>query len=516
MRNKTYILIALFSFSSIWAVAQKPANTFWHLEKYHPRKSSAIDFDKAAELSKTLMQQSVIVAVIDAGMDINHEDLKDQLWINQGEIPDNGIDDDKNGYVDDIYGWNFIGGKDGNVTHDNLEITRLFVLGNTPENREQFPNVDFDDLKQKFFAKSKEVEMYYNSYAPLGEGIMSLEEKHGNNITIEELENHKSTGRNEEMARTILLSTLKKGKGKISYKDLAQEMKDAIDYFESQHKYHYNPRFDGRELVGDDYTNPNERYYGNNELYAGKHSDHGTHVAGIIAANVANNIGAKGICETANIMTLRCVPDGDERDKDVANSIRYAADNGARIVNMSFGKAYSSHPEVVVEAIKYAISKDVLLVHAAGNESLDLDVSNNYPNNKKGEFSSHWLEVGAASWEKKPKMLATFSNYGKNNIDVFAPGVAIYSAMPENEYEALDGTSMAAPVVSGVAAYLLSYYPTLTGSQLKEIIVNSAQDIKGCQKIPGKRKKTKAGKISKTGKTVNLYHAMILADTYVK
>jgi subtilisin family serine protease len=277
--------------------------------------------------------------------------------------------------------------------------------------------------------------------------------------------------------------------------------------------YGYNTDFDPREeLVGDNYEDAYEKYYGNNQVYINEEfSSHGTHVAGIIAANRDNDIGAKGICANAKIMVLRCVPDGDERDKDVANSIIYAVDNGAKIINMSFGKGYAHSSEAVKAAIKYAQENNVLLIHAAGNDSENNDETDNFPNDFDGSYQDVWIEVGASSWYEKPDMLASFSNYGRAEVDVFAPGVAIYSTMPDSAYEALDGTSMASPVVAGVAAYVWSYYPDLSAEELRDILVESTEYLKRRQKIPGSKKKRKLKKLSASGGIINLANAMELA-----
>jgi subtilisin family serine protease len=508
--------IFLLSFS-VSLVAQSPADTFWHFNQFHPRKMAAIDFDRAEELAKDKKQDTIIVAVIDAGMDINHEDLISNLWVNRKEIAGNKKDDDGNGYVDDIHGWNFIGGPDSSVTHDNMELTRLFVklskVHPSKLGKMGYSYEEYEKIKLAFLSKQRSAEANYNNLRPFKAGFNGIISSIGENPSLEELQAYRSRGRNEEMARNIAIGNISSSKGKLTFKEFSEQFIGYIDYLESQYKFYYNVDFDPRYIVGDNYDDPYEKYYGNNDLYAGEHSDHGTHVAGIIAANRDNEIGAKGICRTAVIMTLRCVPDGDERDKDVANSIRYAVDNGAKIINMSFGKEYSPYADLVDSAIAYAISKNVLLVHAAGNDSKNLDKSNNFPNNVGEKHSKSYLTVGALNFQKRPRMIAEFSNYGKKKVDIFAPGVKIYSTMPENKYEPLDGTSMAAPVVSGVAAYLWSYYPEFTAEEIKEIIMKSGSRIRGWNKVPGKKfSRKRARRLSKTGKAVNAYRAMKLAE----
>jgi subtilisin family serine protease len=281
--------------------------------------------------------------------------------------------------------------------------------------------------------------------------------------------------------------------------------------------YNYNLDFDSRSIVGDNYNDVNERKYGCNRVMGPK-AEHGTHVAGIIAASRYNGTGIDGVADNVKIMVLRVVPDGDERDKDVANAIRYAVDNGAKIINMSFGKSFSSNKNVVDEAIKYALSKDVLLIHAAGNDAKNTDIEDNFPkvDIEKGVNASNWIEVGASSWKLKKYLTADFSNYGKNRVDVFAPGVDINSCIPESKYAVYSGTSMAAPVTAGVAALLKSYYPQLTAPQIKDIILKSSIKYKKKVLIPGKNKKVKLSELCKTGGIVNAYSAVFMAEQMFK
>lgn len=499
--------------------AQTPAED-WHLKSYQTKELAGIGLYEATDLIKDRSSQEVIVAVIDAGVDIHHPDLVDQLWVNDDEIPNNGIDDDKNGYIDDVYGWNFIGGKDSNVGYDNFELTRQYVILNDkyelayPENvTDQAEYNRYKKIRQDFLKERSESKMYYELFSQVKSGTDALEGKYGSDASLATLEAHRSANRNEEMAKLFIVHDIKNNPEVNSFAQAQKSIEEAYDQYHYFYHYGYNPRFDPRDVVGDDYTDPYEKNYGNNQVYYGeKFSDHGTHVAGIIAANSNNDFGAKGICPTARIMSIRVVPEGDERDKDVANGIIYAVDNGAKIINMSFGKGYAHNTEVVKKAIEYAVSKNVLLVHAAGNEAANLDETDNFPNDFDDTFSKAWIEVGASSWKKKPKMLAEFSNYGATEVDLFAPGVDIFSTTPEDHYDAYDGTSMASPVVAGAAAYVWSYYPDLTAEQLRQVLIQSAVKIKGRQRIPGKRKKKCPSKLSVTGSMVNLPAALKLAE----
>lgn len=487
------------------------------------------------ELLKDKKSTTVIVGVLDSGVDFDHEDLKTVMWTNPGEIAGNGIDDDKNGYIDDVHGWNFIGGKDGkNIDTDNLEMTRLV--------RKLKPKYD-GKTEADFTSKQEKTELKYyqtvyadylanlNTYKGTYDKIKSSIEKcttintqakeqlKVDKIGQAELEKYQTT--DTALTRSIVKLSGYFKSGQISNLDeLLVGMNDGYDYYKSFVEYNLNLDYDPRSIVGDDYSNSYEKYYGNADCN-GPDSFHGTHVAGIIAAARSNSIGMDGVANNVRIMAVRCVPNGDERDKDVANAIRYAVDNGATILNMSFGKKYSWDKKVVDDAVKYAESKGVLLIHAAGNDHLNIDSVTHYPCKKfegKGE-ASNFVDVGALSWKANEKMVAPFSNYGKKTVDVFSPGVEIYSTTPKNGYKDASGTSMAAPVTAGVAAVIKSYFPDLTAKQIKKILVKSSLKTYSEQKVikPGtKNILIEFDDLSKNGGIVSLYEAIKMAEKYSK
>ncbi len=500
--------------------AQKKPGIHW----YHSapkKKSMGISLDKAYESDFIKKPATdIVVAVIDGGTDVNHEDLKDVLWTNPKEIPGNGLDDDQNGYIDDVHGWNFIGGADGKmVSADNLEKARVLKR----------MMVKFEAPDAKFDAESPE----YKSYLKIKSEVYKAQESAKTMLTQMEMimdvlnKIREATGKENPTADDLgglssedpmmegLAKRLAKGMEKdgITFSEMYKELEGQYNYFDTKANIQMNPDYDSRKIVGDNYENSSERYYGNNNV-VGPDAGHGSHVAGIIAATRGNNIGLDGVADHVKIMVVRVVPDGDERDKDVANGIRYAVDNGARIVNMSFGKGFSWDKNIVDSAVAYAESKGVLLVHAAGNNNSNNDLIPNYPNDtlwNGTHTASNWIEIGAS--QPKCKMLATsFSNYGKNNVDLFAPGQDIYSTIPGNNYAYFNGTSMAAPVVSGVAALVLSRYPNLTAVQLKEILMASGTQVKGKVVLPGSKKKIKFSELSQSGRLVNAYEALKLAD----
>ena len=417
----------------------------------------------------------VVVAIIDSGTETSHPDLKNVLWTNPGEIAGNGKDDDNNGYIDDIHGWSFIGGKNGDVEKDNLEFIRVYKMYS-----QMFPDGQLIKGKEKEFKEYSKLKKDYESrlnnakadvdeYEAFSKVYRSAKRFFTKNIgedyTIEEVKDFKGEGDSLDLFKQLVVVGITN-----HFDEVLPEWEEQV---RSALKYGYSLDFDPRSVVGDNYNDVNETKYGNNHI-DGPAGEHGTHVGGIVGA-ARDGKGMDGICPNAQLIIIRCVPDGDERDKDVANAIFYAVNNGAKVINMSFGKAYSPFKERVDEAVKYAESKGVLLIHAAGNDNKNVDEKDNFPcaDYKNGGKCSTWLEIGA-SGSTEGQLKADFSNYGRKSVDVFAPGVDIYSTVPNGEFRALSGTSMASPVTAGVAAAIWSYYPELTAKQVKSLILESA------------------------------------------
>lgn len=486
------------------------------------------------ELLKDRKPVPVVVAVLDSGVDYYHEDLKDVMWTNPGEIPGNGIDDDKNGYVDDIHGWSFLGGKDGkNVDAENLEMTRLYrkykpkYEGKTKADfktkQEKEELAIYEAVKKDMEATKAKYEPGYNQLKFMREGMAKMEEaikaqQSTTVITKETLEKYNPEEKEAKQIKALVFSSIKSGK--VTYEEFKENVEEGWEQMSTMIEVGLNPDANPRLIVGDDYNNLYERNYGNADC-KGPHSFHGTHVAGIIAAKRNNGVGMDGVAADVRIMSVRCVPNGDEHDKDVANAIIYAVDNGAQIINMSFGKKYSWNKKVVDDAVKYAQKKGVLLMHAAGNDHLNIDEITHYPTAKfEGKGSaSNMITIGALSWKPDSLIAAPFTNYGKKSIDLFAPGVDIYSTAPEGKYQDASGTSMATPVAAGVAAVLKSYYPKLTPEQIKTILIKSSlKTYKGKKVIkPGTKKgaKDRYVKFEELGKNagiINLYEAIKMAD----
>jgi subtilisin family serine protease len=463
--------------------------------------------DKAyKELIKGKKGKKVIVGIVDSGVDINHEDLKAVIWTNPKEIAGNGIDDDKNGYIDDIHGWNFL----GDAVHEQLEMTRIVKKGpGTP---------DYDKAKAELEEELKGIQPQKQQL----DFILNAEKTVAtflkkSDFTLEEVKAIQSDETGVKQAKAMFTQILSKS----SKAEFDAQIEEFKDYVYGQINYNLNVEFDGRKIVGDNPNDLNDTKYGNNNVVGPepKEAKHGTHVAGIVAQVRGNNLGGDGVTNNAEILTVRAVPNGDEYDKDIALGIRYAVDNGAKVINGSFGKYYSQQKEWVIDAIKYAESKDVLVVIAAGNESFDLDVTNKYPNDTydgSPEFAKNVLIIGALSPAYGSKMIADFSNYGKNNVDIYAPGDEIYATTPLNTYEYLQGTSMASPNVAGVATLIRSYYPSLTAVQVKQIIMESGTPLKNTVTIGEDKHKANFADASKSGRIVNAYNALVLAAKMAK
>lgn len=457
----------------------------------------------------------VTVAVLDAGIDLRHEDLASVLWVNTNEIAGNGEDNDGNGFVDDIHGYNFL----GDSYHERLEFTRILSLGLGDEKLREKAQKKFEQEAEESLMNLAQIQELKTTISFADLTAQQLLGK----ATFEPEDLWELKTDNEEIREVLgFLSNIMAMAGSLDA--IMEDLEEAEKYYESKAKYHLNLEFDGRKPVGDNPYDINDFPYGNgNPNILVKDESHGTHVAGIIGADRKNGIGIRGVANNVSIMSIRAVPDGDEYDKDIAWGIRYAVDNGARIINASFGKAFSPNAEWVYEALEYAALKDVLFVHAAGNDGLDLDDFDNpnFPNDHKfqngSEFVDNVITVGAINLNYGPNMIASFSNFGAKNVDVFAPGVSIFSTMPDSEYDFQSGTSMAAPAVAGVAALIWSYYPTLTAAQVKKIIMESGLEVPVKVRLASNPTRTFAlGEISKSGKIVNAYNALILARQVAK
>lgn len=512
------------------AKTENPAN--WYNLDLKKDGIMGISTEKAYELLKGRKSTTVIVGVLDGGVDYLHEDLKEVMWINEKEKAGNKKDDDNNGYIDDIHGWNFLGNANGeNVQYDNLEMTRLIrkyepkyisVLPSTPlSEAERREFVAYQGMIGVYTTKLDEANFGNVNYGNLKKEVDALVKNIGKDpkdITKADIDSYNPSTDRQKMAVRMAKRELESTSFEKFYKDL----EEAMSYFSNQTQYHLNKKYDSRSIVGDNYEDATDRFYGNADI-KGPDADHGTHVAGIIGAKRGNNIGIDGVADNIRIMGVRMVPDGDERDKDVANGIRYAVDNGAKVINMSFGKGYAYNKKAVDDAIRYAEEKDVLLVHAAGNDAKDNDISKNYPTKFYTDSldailgeAHNWITVGATSSRVNDELLASFSNFGYRSVDVFAPGVKINSTMPESTYKEQDGTSMAAPVVAGLAAVIRSYYPSFTAKEVKDIILKSVTkvDQKVKIKVDGSNKKVYLDEISVSGGIVNLYNAIVEADKH--
>ncbi len=529
------MMIAGFGFSATAQTATDDIPKGWHLKDYQKDGYYGISLDKAYEAVKNKKSTPVLVAVIDSGIDTLHEDLKSVLWTNPKEIPGNGVDDDKNGYVDDVHGWNFLGGKDGkNVTKDSYEAARVYhaykarfqnitdTASLSPEDREAYAmwKKASEQVNGGGDGNSAlELLILKRTYTAAVASDSILRKGIGKEVySGKELDAYQGTTDEQKKAKkTFIFFFTANNAMDMTNEALLKEFSEYISSEESKAEAAQKAPRDYRgEVVKDNYSDFNDRFYGNNNIMVDLDGAlHGTHVAGIIAA-AHNGVGVDGVADNVKIMMIRAVPDGDEHDKDIALAIRYAVDHGAKVVNMSFGKSFSPEKKWVDEAVKYAESKGVLLVHAAGNDGANIDTADNFPNpvlkadNKK---ATNWITVGASGDPKAGGLVASFSNYGKQQVDVFAPGVKIYSTVPGgNQYRNLQGTSMASPVVAGLAGFLLSYYPNLTPEQLKNIIENSA--VKPAVKVhePGDEQLVELADISKTGGIINAYNAVQLAE----
>lgn len=478
-----------------------------------------MSLDKAYDFVKDKKGVTVVVAVVDSGTDLEHEDLKDVAWVNPKEIAGNGKDDDKNGFTDDINGWNFL----GSIYKENAELYRIIKDSTIVDNKTYLKAKEAYDKKLADASRNKQ--RFGGILKAVTFANDNISKKLGTKKYSKEDLKKIDTNASPDLARSVAIATQMFDFGLPSLDEAIKELNDILEGA--------NDLLDGKALKKDyrKTLKNNENtmdviVYGDNKSgHSEKGESHGSHVSGIIGATRNNGKGMNGVAHNVKIMAVRVVPDGDEYDKDVALGIRYAVDNGAKVINTSFGKGYSPKKEWVYDAIRYAEKNDVLIVNAAGNDAKDIDVNVTYPNDApdmKNEISDNFLTVGAMSSNFNENLPATFTNYGKLNVDVFAPGVKIYSTTPENEYGFKNGTSMAAPSAAGVAALIRSYYPKLTASQVKHILMNSGIKIDFEVVRPGSTSREKPegekvnfSELSVSGRVVNAYNALRMADQMV-
>ena len=461
-----------------------------------------------AEVVKKRKGSAVVVAIIDSGIDLAHEDLQDLLWKNPKEIAGDGLDNDQNGYIDDVHGYNFL----GESYHEQMEFVRIVSkkLGDASLQKKASAHLE---------PKVTEAKMAVQQFQQIEQVVRSahenIQKKLGKeNYTLEDVEKYKPQNEEEEQVLGLLAQVMAMGQD--IHAALA-DLQEGIAYYQTQLEYNLSLTFDGRKPVGDNpYDIKNTGYGNGNPGHQLEEESHGTHVAGILAANRANKKGVNGVAGNVQLMALRAVPDGDEYDKDIALAIRYAVDQGAKVINASFGKKFSPNASWVQDALRYAAAKDVLFVHAAGNDGVNLDLSENpnFPNDAYSQSSNasenNYLSVGALTPNYGPEMIASFSNYGKKGVDIFAPGDEIYSTLPNSNYGVEGGTSMAAPAVAGMAALIRSLYPQLTAVQVKGVILDSGLSLP--MKVRVGEEELTLAELCVSGKIANLYTALLLAE----
>ena len=516
-------LLSLNAFSQTTPAAL-PKN--WHTMDLKADGYYGISLNDAYQFVKDKKSKTVVVATIDSGIDTAQKDLKSILWINPKEKPGNGIDDDKNGYVDDIHGWNFLGGPGGKADYtETVEEVREYnrlkgkyanATTATDGNAKEYAywlkvkNI-YDATIAKSTAEISQVSQYLNVMM-VTSGYIKQALNLGPHGTFTEADLAKIKNPSDTVIRSIAVWTP-------FFQDAGGDNVKLIkEYSEYQAKLNNDivPDLTSRKrIAGDDPDVQNGKPYGSN-IVKFPDASHGTGVAGLIGAVRGNGYGIDGVADNVRIIGIKAVPNGDEYDKDIANAIRYAVDNGAKVVNMSFGKKLSPHKDWVDAAFKYAASKDVLLVQASGNDGQDVDAKPQFPNDTFADGSSddseNVLSVGASSARVGEELAASFSNYGKRTVDVFAPGVKVTSIDMDAEFNTADGTSFASPITAGIAALILEYYPDLSAKQLKQVIMQSVTPLNTMVSKPGTGEKVEFSSLSRSGGIVNAYKALQLAS----
>ena len=499
----------------IQATTLTDAPTNWQMLDESVDRMAGISVERAYRelLAGKSPKRAVVVAIIDGGLDTTHPAIRANLWKN----PRAGGATNGDNYPGDARGWDFIGGRGGkDVQWDTYEVTRQYARCSggkaadgepamTPAERSHCDAIKADFEKQRAQSMAMQGQMTQIRAVVAQIVPMLRSATKADSLTPENVRALNSGEPNLQRARQVFLSLADAGITPYNLDDAAKQV--------GGDEKHLDPNYNPRSIVGDHYADLTERYYGNGDVM-GPDALHATHVAGIIGAVRTPGATIQGIAPAVQLMSVRAVPDGDERDKDIGNAIRFAVDHGAQIINMSFGKGYSPYKQAVDDAVKYADSHGVLMIHAAGNDGENMAEHPSFPvpTYLDGGRATNWIEVGASSWKGGENLAANFSNYGMDQVDVFAPGVDILSSLPGGKYGRESGTSMASPVVSGLAALIMDYYPSLSASDVKRIILASATRHPDQVVIkPGSNDKVTFGTLSRTGGIVNAYAALKMA-----
>jgi len=511
--NRKALDFTLSSFAKKTAELSETEQKTWHLYDLQQDSIPGISLFKAEQIFPARQPKPVIVAVLDSGIDLEHPELSNQLWTNNDEIANNDIDDDQNGYIDDVKGYNFL----GEAYNEQLEYPRMIVKGIGDEamlaKAKKQHETELSKAKDNLFQYRRIKSLVSQAHESMAEALSKED------YTKEELEAHTPSSAMNAQNKAILLQMFEYAE---NIPAVLKDVSEGIKFYDERANISLNLSHEGRTVVGDNPYDITDLGYGDgNPMPRDDDESHGTHVSGLILASNNNGTAFRGVAPYAKLMAVRVVPNGDEYDKDVALGIRYAVDNGASIINCSFGKTFSPNAEWVRDAIDYAAKKNVLIVHAAGNDSrnLDLEKYSNYPNDQltlEEEIADNFISIGAIGRSADQDLVASFSNYGKIHVDLFAPGDEVYSSMPNNTYEYQGGTSMAAPVVSGVAAMLKAYYPQLNAKQLKRILMQSVTPLDLEVSVPGEEQTAPFSSLSRTGGIINAYNALRLTQNILR
>lgn len=538
MKNKMHAKIGIFLLSLLTFKAQaqalpstsRPPKDWWQLDLKQD-SLPGISLRQAYDLLKGRPSQTVLVAVLDTPIDIAHEDLRDVIWTNERELTGERIDSDGNGYLNDLHGWCFVCSPDGKiVVGEQDEVTQITSMW-----QERFEGINPqtlapDDRRDyELYQQAKQETLKQRAYfGQLKEALADSVELRGQLAKWGDFFSKNTFGKTsvglikakklpEVRAKAWLEYLLSLGgSNQLDYATVLlltqNRLKAFYDRVANLNDQGYNPDWQPRKVVGDDPGYGIERFYGAPAARADNMAvfGHGTHVAGIIGAQRGNGLGMDGVADNVRIVSLAIASGGDERDKDIANAIRYAVNVGAKVINMSFAKRLSPHKAVLDDAILYAERKGVLLFNAAANDANDNDTTAYYPvaNYQDGSKASNFIEVGNSTAYFNENLAAASSNYGRRSVDVFAPGSMIYATVPGSRYDYKSGTSMASPCAAGVAALVWSYFPTLTAAQVKRILLESAVKPNISVFRPGSKTLVPFGSLSATGGIINAQAAV--------
>ncbi|MFD2585914.1 S8 family serine peptidase [Croceitalea marina] len=468
--------------------------SYWQFDQFGKDSFSGISSDLSSVVLSKNENDKVIIALIDSDIDVNHHYLNKYIWANTKEVKSNNLDDDKNGYIDDIHGWNFLAKGDKKIikyaNNTSIRFTRAFKQKyerlSKKKGKLNSKELDFLATYNKALNTIKEekmrlapyeeyIEWYETSQIASDSLLLTYDFKKPYNLSsLDSLFNEVYTKGNDEERGRLIYFSLDKLKN-----NREEDYKLSLDYLNKNKYYALN------ENLTENHSSINNTFpkLGSNRLDINiSNEKHGTQIGGVIVKTykaITENLPDEA--ENIEIMPISIFPEnGAEFEEDIAKAIRYAVNNGADIINYSSSIRFLLKPSLLYEALLYAEKHNVLIVTSAGNTGENLDKIMTHPRKKYKKYRlSNLIMVGMSDSTIGPNLKPIHGNYGKETVDLFAPGTDFLTTNPKNEYFKTSGSSISSAIVATTCATIKLYHPKLKAAEIREIILQSVSKYNG-------------------------------------